>query len=326
MLPYRVRELLGDWRVTRYLRRAMDALAPLQVASDNLAAEVHMMVGKRHLNRAIAALYTFFFYSGLSDRVGLMFHLDGTVRPPQRRWLEKYIRGAAFSDYPSDDERLRDNFRDRPYCRQYYERGVSCMPKIFHPAVFARTRRVIVMDSDVFFFGRPGQIVDWVNDPDSPARYQVASAGTPVTPLVRRKFEELRPTSGYFEIKHYRFCSGLMMFSVDRFSFDVVENYLRWHATSGVPQTSDMYWFRPWTAEMTAYMLNFARWADAVPMDAVYAVGDKPSPVSNHLSFWGWCSKSNLLRIRRALLDVASPDTFAAAISDGLDPDSHGCK
>ena len=143
MIPYRVKERINSLRTKWYLGKAIEAFSPLRVASKDLSAEVHMMLGRNHLWRALAALHSFFHHSGLSDRVGLMLHLDGTVTARQRRWLEERIRGVQFTDYPSDDQRLHAVFQERPYCKSYYKRGISCMPKLFHIPVFFRlTRRL----------------------------------------------------------------------------------------------------------------------------------------------------------------------------------------
>jgi hypothetical protein len=58
MIPFRVKEKINALRCSWYLGRAIEALSPLTVATRDLRAEVHMMVGHNHLMRALAALHT----------------------------------------------------------------------------------------------------------------------------------------------------------------------------------------------------------------------------------------------------------------------------
>jgi len=314
MLPWRAREAIKSRKTKRYLGQALDALPPLEVATRDLRAEVHMMLGKNHLYRGLAALRTFFHHSGLSDRVGVMFHSDGTIRPRHRRLLEKHIHGAEFTRYPSKDPRVAEVFKNRPYCADYYRRGLSCQPKLVHIPVFARVDRVIQLDSDVAFWGRPDAIIDCVNGPEARPMYQIDHNKKNPDPGadVRQHFDELRHSldslrERSFEIKSYYFCSGIMLLPVRRFSFDIVEDYFRWHATECPAHTKrELHWFWDWTVEQTAYMLNFATWPDAIPLDAKYPTGDVPGGVCNHFLGMNYSKDSSLHRIRQTLRDIAS--------------------
>jgi len=174
----------------------------------------------------------------------------------------------------------------------------------------ARTDRVIQLDSDVVFYRRPDAIVEWVDNPDAPPLYQVDHRGEadPGTE-VRRLFDEIttriRRRGIEIRMKDYYLCAGLILFPIRRFSFDVVEEYLRWYATAKPPTAPDLFWFSYWTVELTAFMLSFAAWPDSRPLDETYVVGQDPSPISNHFFMGSYYRKQNLLRIRRALLQAA---------------------
>jgi hypothetical protein len=265
-----------------------------------------MMVSGCHLYRAMACLHTLFGFSGIGDRVGVMFHLDGTVSPRQRRWLELNVPGAAFSDFPSDDERVLAILEKYPHCRDYYLRRVSCMTRLIHMPTLARTDRVIQMDSDVVFWQPAEEIIRWIDSPEAPPKYQVCDKDHAVpSDKVLKAFADMQaslPSGGRRSlIKHYYFSAGLIMFPLHRFSFDIVEEYLRWHANGGMTSSPEMFWFSEWTVELTSFLLSFSLWPDAQSLGADYAVGLRPSDVSNHYFTGQYYRKDVLLKIREGL-------------------------
>lgn len=306
MIPHRVKELINSWRTQWYLGAAIEALPPLRVATDNLAAEVHMMVSRRHLHRALAALHTFFHYSDLAAQVGVMLHLDGTVGPRLQRWFTDRVPGVAFTDYPSQDARLDAVWQGRPFCRRNYEKGLSCMPKLFHVGTMARADRVIVMDSDVAFFATPSAIVEWVRAGDATPRYMVgAPADRDPSERVRNGFAEIADALGSaatLHVPHYYFNSGLLLLEPRRLSFDLAERYFAWQASASLANVPGLFWFSDWTLEQTAYLLNFATWHESAALEPPeYVCGSTPASICNHYMSGNYCRKSVLLHIRSHL-------------------------
>jgi hypothetical protein len=305
-LPFGLRNRINSWRTGWYLGPAIRRLRPLQVATKDLAAEVHMMVSGCHLYRAMACLHTLFGFSGIGDRVGVMFHLDGTVNARQRRWLERNVPGAAFSDFPSNDQRVLAILEKYPHCRDYYLRRVSCMTRLIHTPALARTDRVIQIDSDIVFWAPGQEIIEWIDNPAEPPKYQVCDNDQPVASDKALKafadFQATLPSSlGRTSIQHYYFVVGLTMFPGHRFSFDMVEHYLRWHARGGRSSDRDMFFFWDWTVEQTASMLAFSLWPDSQRLGSEYVVGLKHSNVSNHYFTGQYYRRDVLLKIREAL-------------------------
>jgi hypothetical protein len=307
MIPYRVKEKINVLRCSWYLGRAIEALSPLTVATRDLQAEVHMMVGHNHLVRGLAALYTFFHHSGLADRVGVMFHLDGTVTTRQREWLARHVVGAAFTDFPSTDERVRTVLDKYPYCARYYLGRKSCMTRLVHIPVFARSKRVINLDSDVVFWNRPCEMVDWVRV-ENPTPFFSMDHNKPNPDPgeeVRQIFEEIlrhmHSPTGVVRIPSYYFCAGMLLLPVRRFSFDLAEDYFRWWATVNPPPNPRLYWFREWTLEQTAFLLNYAAWPDSRPLDAKYGSGAAIDEVCTHFLNANYWLPHNLRRVRGAL-------------------------
>lgn len=312
MLPWWLRERMNARKTRRYLGKAIEAVSPLDVATQNLRAEVHMMVGKNHLHRALAALHTFFHHSGVANRVGIMLHSDGTIGPRQKEWILSRVHGAELAEFPSKDERVRAIFQRRPYCEDFYRRRVSCMTRLVHMPVLARADRVIQLDSDFEFHAPPGEIIEWVDSAsEPPPPYLVDRRGDPDPgPEVRGIFEEIRVSLGLspaaFAIRDYFFSGGLFAFDARRFSFDIVESYLEWQTRAAVTKRREIFWFRDWTAEQTATMLNFATWPEAKALDGKYGMGLVPGAVCTHLLSSNYYKDSTLRRIRQLLEDIAA--------------------
>jgi len=293
-----------------YLSEAM-RLPPLEFAPEGFDAEVHMMIGRCDLPRALSTLHTFCHHSGLARRLGITFHLDGTVRKGDIARIERRVHGARFTDYPAAEEALDPVFQERPCCRQNYYRDISCMPKLFHVAAFARSDRTILLDSDVVFWGRPTEMVDWVDNPGAPPRYLISGPpdhipSTEGAQAFTDLCDCLAARHGSLQIRHYFFNSGLLMFDVKRMSFDLIEDYFRWQSQSKWRERPDLFWFSDWTAEQTAYMLNFMTWPDAEAFGPKYVCGGGPAEVCTHFMAGSFYRKPSLIMIARELERVAA--------------------
>jgi hypothetical protein len=200
------------------------------------------------------------------------------------------------------------------------------MTRLVHAPVLARVDRVIQIDSDIVFWSKPKEIVEWVDDPQAPPLYQVNYGGDSDPGSEAKKvFEEIIPNlrghAGELRIRDYFFVAGLIMFPPSRFSFDMVEDYLRWHAHSNKTKEPNLFWFWDWTVELTTFMLNFAAWPDAEALPRHYVVGTEPSDVSNHYFAGMYYRPEILTRIRQSLMDLHSArEGFASAAAPAAGP------
>ncbi len=309
---YRLKNLRNRIRIERHLRPLRD-LPPKPVATQNLAAEAHLLVGRAHLSMAGACLHTFFAHSGLSNRVGLTIHLDATVGSRGRRWLEMRFPGVRCIPHHAPDPKLPAMLAPYPVCRSYYQR-VLMMTKLFQVLALCRHRRVILLDSDMIFHCRPQALIDWVDAPESqpsPPRYlresDDATDRDPGT-AAREKFDEIisrislvaPDLASNLRIPHFSFNAGLLAFDTTRVSLPIVEAWLGWLEAN--PNLKLGRWFTPWCCEQTAYMLNFATWRDALPFDmADYACGPGPARICNHFLSPHYHKPQCLQRVTAAL-------------------------
>ena len=89
-----------------------------------------------------------------------VFHEDGSVTEPQRKQILKTLPGVRFVSRAEADEKVGRYLMDFPKCREHRD-GHNFFLKLFDPCHFSDSLKYIVMDSDVLFFNRPAEIIDW---------------------------------------------------------------------------------------------------------------------------------------------------------------------
>jgi len=293
-----------------YLRAAAK-LPPVPIPESGFAAEIHMLICKYHLLPAIAALKSFYAHSGLAGRVGLMFHLDSTMRPRHERVLRRHFPGASFVPFDSRDDRIEAILRDRPHCRRFYANLVMTL-KLFQVAALCRSPRVILLDSDVFFFSRPEAIIHWVEgDPCVPlylTSSRPASANPNYCQALRQLERELHLDGVSLDMRSDRsFNAGLLLFEPKRLCFDLIERFFAHESEKPNIHVGG------WCAEQTAYLLNFASWSDAVALDLQdYALGERLGKVFSHFMSLNYYKRTTLRALGSAL-DALPSNGFSCA-------------
>ena len=155
----------------------------------------------------------------------------------------------------------------------------------------ARTRRVVVMDSDTCFFQQPKAILDYCRGTtDAPCYmhdHQDESKAVPsqVRELFATLIESLQLRDKRFKLGHWFFNAGLLTYCPDDFDLDITERYLQWlsQADSNIGTGKQAIWFGAWTREQTSYLLMFANGTiEAKPLGDDYWLGGAPGHVFNH--------------------------------------------
>lgn len=89
-----------------------------------------------------------------------VFHEDGSVTEAQRKQILKTLPGVRFVSRAEADEKVGRYLMDFPRCREHRD-GHNFFLKLFDPCPFSDSLKYIVMDSDVLFFKRPAETIDW---------------------------------------------------------------------------------------------------------------------------------------------------------------------
>jgi hypothetical protein len=255
-----------------------------------------MLVGKHHLFAAVASLKSFFLTSALAPQVGLTFHLDATMRPRHERFLARHFPGAATVPFGASNARLQSIINKRPFCREF-SHGHVFAPKLLKVPAFCRAERVILLDSDTFFYLPPSAIIRWVTGASDAPTYLDAGL-VPHAPLYRA-YEEL---SGYLGADCRKFCyfnAGLLLFRPARVDFDLVERFLEYQAKWPNVHIGG------WCLEQAAYMVNYASWPGALALGPPdYTCGVVPGRVFAHFLGSNYYLPPTLIHLRAQLAKI----------------------
>jgi hypothetical protein len=121
---------------------------------------VHMLVSSQTWDAGIMAALSFEHFSG--RRWPLFIHEDGSVSPAQRDTIERILPGVRFIPRPEAEARIPHHLSGHPKCLSNRSRHNLFLKFLDFP-VYAPYDRFIVLDSDVLFFKRPGEILNWVD-------------------------------------------------------------------------------------------------------------------------------------------------------------------
>lgn len=119
---------------------------------------LHVLTGENDWLLAAWMLASFFTFTETSWP--LVIHDDGTLPEDGRGTLKEMFRNVRFISRFEADSAMTEVLQSLPRCLRYRMSHPLAL-KIFDMAHFANAERYLVMDSDVLFFRKPREIVDW---------------------------------------------------------------------------------------------------------------------------------------------------------------------
>ena len=142
---YKVRPLIQKWNWPFWND------APMSVP-------VHVLTGEKDWQLCAWMLASFFHYTEQTWNV--VIHDDGTLTDAIRRELAALFKNARIIPRAQADATLDSVLKPLPFCYEY--RGMHPLAlKIFDMPYYCEAPQFIMLDSDVLFFRRPQEIVDW---------------------------------------------------------------------------------------------------------------------------------------------------------------------
>ncbi|HEY5814257.1 MAG TPA: hypothetical protein VIT23_16580 [Terrimicrobiaceae bacterium] len=121
---------------------------------------VHMLVSSQTWDAGILAAISFEHFSG--RRWPLFIHEDGSVSEVQRAVIERVLPGVRFVPRSEAEARMPAHLSGHRKCLSNRNRHNLFLKFLDFP-VYAPYDRFVVLDSDVIFFRRPSEILDWVD-------------------------------------------------------------------------------------------------------------------------------------------------------------------
>lgn len=163
--------LSGHWKALRRQARHTCAVAGRKLSSVALGLHrrpsrtvedltVHTLVSSRTWHAGLLAAISFEQQTG--RRWKFFIHEDGSVTEEARSKIKKLLPDVRLISRDESDTKMREVLCLYPACLE--QRGqYNLFLKFSDFAAFAPGNRFIVLDSDVIFYRRPVEILDWVD-------------------------------------------------------------------------------------------------------------------------------------------------------------------
>jgi hypothetical protein len=130
------------------------------VGHAEVRVSVHMLVSSETWDAGILAAISFEKFT--CRRWPLFIHEDGSVTENQRRVIERTLPGVRFVPRLQAEKAAEAYLKDHPKSLSNRRRH-NLFLKFFDFPAYAPYDRFVVLDSDVIFFKRPDEILDWVD-------------------------------------------------------------------------------------------------------------------------------------------------------------------
>jgi hypothetical protein len=123
------------------------------------SVEVHLLTSARDWMCAAWALASFVHATG--RRWNMAIHDDGTLGDEARRMLRALFSSARIKDRKEADAEMETRLAGHPRCLEY-RRSHPLALKLFDCTMLAGAERLVLLDSDLVFFRRPDEVLEWV--------------------------------------------------------------------------------------------------------------------------------------------------------------------
>jgi hypothetical protein len=156
---------LGDGLRTAYYRdivRPWILATPPFEQTDDILHEIHVLTSIDDWLNLLWALKTFYYWSG--RRYALCIHDDGTLTPTACGHLRTAFPKARIIGRSESDKRLEPMLADFPRSREFRATNKLSL-KVFDFQVYLEAERLVLLDSDILFFGSPSGLLALISDP-----------------------------------------------------------------------------------------------------------------------------------------------------------------
>jgi len=221
--------------------------------TDACGPSVHMLVSSRTWYAGLLAAVSFEHHTGRKWK--FYIHEDGSVDDRARERIKKVLPDARLISREESDANASDFFRAYPKCFAQRQRH-NLFLKFSDFAAFAPEDRFIVLDSDVIFFRRPSELLEWTDKGADTCLYNKDTREKyclPREPIERSMAFEMWPC----------FNSGLILLPRAAVDWQLAERFIeQFEATAHHPQFF----------EQTLYALMASAWGRGGALPPSYEI------------------------------------------------------
>lgn len=180
LLPWRFSDRLAarnDAALRLKYREWIAATPTLPVCSEAPDAEVHQLLGHRHVGMGLWALKS--LVACADAGLGVVIHDDGSLDDDDLRLLRTHLPGVHIIPRLQADAQMQEKLAGHRACHSFrfgevlvtnhrgqrYNMFIMSLILLDIP-LLTPCDKIIILDADVLFFRRPDIIADWAQNPD----------------------------------------------------------------------------------------------------------------------------------------------------------------
>lgn len=223
------------------------------VAESDSSVSVHMLVSSTTWHAGVLAAISFEFFT--QRRWNLFVHEDGSVDEMTRKKIEKVLPGVHVISRTDSEEVMKERLSGYPDAQELRQKH-NLFLKFFDLPAFAPGKRMILLDSDIIFFKKPQEILDWVDSQSEECWYNEDTKEKYCIPRY-----EIEPA---LQVKLWpRFNSGLVLIPLEAISLPLSERLLTTFKTTA---------HHPQFFEQTLYALMSSVWGKGGALPQSYEI------------------------------------------------------
>ncbi|MBW2984749.1 hypothetical protein KY361_06535 [Candidatus Woesearchaeota archaeon] len=117
---------------------------------------VHTLLCSKHVPFYLYSIKTFLEFSGLRCRV--FVYDDGTLTEDDQALIKKAVKNVKIMSLK--DNKIPNKLNRHPNCLNFFKKNIFGK-RLFGIYFSAKTDKIIILDSDVLFFKKPKEIINW---------------------------------------------------------------------------------------------------------------------------------------------------------------------
>lgn len=124
--------------------------------------ELHCLCQKKDLQMLYWALKSFLYHSGLCPQI--IIHDDGSIDPKSAREFSGYFSNLRIISKKEADDAILNRRDLSEKLKEHRQFGHSLILKLVDIFLLSQAPKVMILDSDVLFFNKPQEIIDFVEN------------------------------------------------------------------------------------------------------------------------------------------------------------------
>jgi hypothetical protein len=198
----------------------------ISIQNDSYPVEIHSAINHIYTPTMIYVIKV--FLKAIDMNLPVVLHDDGTLTIQDIHLIKSHIKGITILPYFKTLNRLITKYNlvkkyPNCYALKMCLRNTNRLNgiRIIDIPLLAKTRKILLLDSDVIFYSKPEYIVNWIKNPHDKSMFFMEDQGNwyslPLSDLKRlnRKQDVVQNVN-----------CGLVGLNVEKMSIDIIEKWL----------------------------------------------------------------------------------------------------